>query len=59
MLSKVIENTFCCNIDNENILRKVIVKMRLERINMQRVIIEVLLDSRTTKLVISSEFVRK
>jgi len=29
------ENTFCCNLDNENMLRKVTVKIGLERINTQ------------------------
>ena len=36
------------------------VKIRLENISMQeRVIVEILLDSSTTELVISSEFTRK
>ena len=29
MLSRVIENTFCYNLNNENILRKVMVQERL------------------------------
>jgi len=41
-------------------LRKVTVKIRLERINTQRgVTVEALLDSRAMRLVISSEFSRK
>jgi len=48
------ENTFCYNLDNGNMLRKVTVKIGLEKINMQEgVIIEVLLDSNTKELVIS------
>ena len=46
--------------DNRNILRKVMVKIGLERINIQEeVTVEALLDSSTTELVISLEFVRK
>ena len=41
-------------------LREVIVKIGLERINTQKgVIVEVLLDSSTTELVMSLEFTRK
>jgi len=41
-------------------LREVIVKISLERIDMHKgVTVEVLLDSGTTGLVMSSEFVRK
>ena len=41
-------------------MRKVIVKIRLERINMQKEItVEALLDSRTTGLVMSSKFARQ
>ena len=44
----------------EKILREVTVKIGLERIDMQeRVIVEALLDSRITGLVMSSEFMRK
>jgi len=58
MLSKVIDNTSCCNLDNENMLREVIVKIGLERIDTQEgVIVEVLLNSGITELVISSEFI--
>ena len=41
-------------------LRKVIVKIGLKRINTwEKVIVEVLLDSEVTELVISLEFVKK
>jgi len=54
------ENTFCCNLNNRDMLREVIVKIRLKRINMQEgVIVEALLDIRATELVISLEFARK
>ena len=60
ILSKVVENTSTCNLDNGNILREVIVKIGLERINTQeRVTVEALLDSRATGLVMSLEFARK
>ena len=60
MLSRVIDNTFCCNLNNRNMLREVTVKIGLERIDIQEgVIVEALLDSRTMKLVISSEFAKK
>jgi len=42
------------------LLREVMVKIGLERINMQEeVIVEVLLDNEITELVMSSEFARK
>ena len=60
MLSKVIENISYCDLDNEDMLREVTVKIALERIDTQEgVIVEALLDSNTIKLVISSKFVRK
>ena len=41
-------------------LREVIVKIRLKRINTQkRITVEILLDSRATELVISLEFAKK
>jgi len=44
----------------EKTLREVTVKIGLERIDTQeRIIVEVLLDSRATGLVMSSEFARK
>jgi len=60
MLSRVIENKFCCNLDNGNMLRKITMKISLERINMcEGLIVEALLDSRRTELVISLKFARK
>ena len=54
------DNTFCCESNNEKLLREVIVKIGLERINMQEgLTIEILLDSSATVLVISSEFSKK
>ena len=44
----------------ENLLREVMVKIGLERVNTQEgIIVKALLDSNATGLVISSEFVRK
>ena len=60
MLSRVVDNISVCNIDNRDILREVIVKIRLERIDMQEgITVEVLLDSGATELVMSLEFTRK
>jgi len=60
MLGRVMDNTFYCNLDKENLLREVTVKIRLERIDTQEgIMVEVLLDSGVTGLVMSSEFVRK
>ena len=60
MLSRVIDNTFCCNLNNRNMLREVTVKIGLERIDTQEgVIVEALLESRIIKLVMSSEFAKK
>ena len=60
MLSKVVDNTSNCNLNNGNMLREVAVKIGLERINTQEgVIVEALLDSRATGLVIILEFARK
>jgi len=60
MLSRVIENTSCCNLNNRDMLREVMVKIGLERIDMQEgVTVEALLDSGVTGLVVSSEFARK
>jgi len=53
-------NTSCCNLNNEDMLREVMVKIGLERIDTQeRITVEVLLDSGTTGLVMSSEFAKK
>ena len=60
MLSRVINNTSCYNLDNEDMLREITVKIGLERIDTQkRVIVEALLNSGATELVMSSEFARK
>ena len=58
--SRVMDNISYCNLDNRKLLRKVIVKIRLERINTQEeVIVEALLDTEAMGLVMSSEFARK
>ena len=59
MLSRVIESTFCCNLDNKNMLREIMVNIGLKRIDMQEVTVEALLDSGTIELVMSSKFTRK
>jgi len=60
VLFKVVDNTLCYSLNNEDILRKVTVKIRLERIDIQEgVTVKVLLDSGAMKLVMSSEFARK
>jgi len=60
MLNRVMDNTFYCSLKNGNMLRKVTVKIRLERIDTQKgVTVKKLLDSRATELVMSSEFARK
>ena len=60
MLSRVVENTSLCNLDKGDLLREVTVKIGLERIYIQeRIMVEVLLDSSVTGLVMSSEFARK
>jgi len=52
MLARAIDNIFCCNLDNRDLLREVTVKIRLERIDTQeRITVEALLDSGTTGLV--------
>ena len=54
------DNTFSRNLNNGNMLREVIVKIGLERINMQkRVTVEALLDSGAMRLVMSLEFTKK
>ena len=59
MLSRVVDNIFCCNL-NKDMLREVMVKIGLEKIDMQeRVTVETFLDSSITGLVISLEFARK
>jgi len=60
MLAQATNNTFCYNLDNGDMLREVMVKIRLERIDIQEgIIVEVLLDSGATGLVMSLEFARK
>ena len=49
-----------CNLDNRDMLKEVTVKIDLERIDMQEgIIVEVLLDSRAMRLVMSSESAKK
>ena len=59
MISKVVNNTSCCNLDNEDILREITVKIGLERIDTQEVTVKVLLDSGAIGLVMSLESARK
>ena len=60
MLSRVVNNIFCYNLKNRDMLRKVMIKIRLERIDIQeKTIVEAFLDSRTISLVISLKFTRK
>jgi len=60
MLSRVVENTSTYNLNNQDMLREVTVKIGLERIDTQEgVIVECLLDSRAMGLVMSSEFAGK
>ena len=59
MLARVVENTRACNLDKGDLLREVIVKIGLERIDMQEeVIVEALLNSRVTGLAISLDFTK-
>jgi len=54
------DNIFCCDLNNEEKLREVMVKIGLERVDTQEeVTVEALLDSGATGLVMSSEFARK
>ena len=60
MPSRVMDNKFCYNLYNGDMLREFTVKIGLERINTQKgVIVEALLDSRAMRLVMSLEFVKK
>jgi len=60
ILSRVIENISCCDLNNKELLREVIVKIGLDRIDTQKeVMVEALLDSGATGLVMSLEFTRK
>jgi len=54
------DNIFCYSLNNEDMLRKVTVKIGLERIDMQEeVTVEVLLNNGTMWLVMSLKFTRK
>ena len=60
MLSIVVDNISCCGLNNRDMLREVIVKIELKRIDTQEgIIVETLLDSGVIGLVMSSEFTRK
>jgi len=60
MLSRVIENKSCYNLNNREMLRKVIMKISLKRIDTQEsVMVEVLLDNSVMELVMSLKFARK
>ena len=60
MLNRVLNNISCCNLNKGNILRKIIVKIGLERIDIQEgVTVEALLDSGAMDLVMSLMFARK
>jgi len=60
MLARVTDNTSMHNLNKENLLREVTVKIGLERINTQEgITVKTLLDSSATELVMSSEFARK
>ena len=60
MLTRAIDNISCYNLDNGDMLREMMVKIGLERINMQKeVTVEVFLDSGAIGLVMSLEFARK
>jgi len=55
-----VDNISACNLDNEDMLREITVKIGLERINTQEdVMVEALLDSGVMRLVMSLEFARK
>jgi len=60
MLAKVTDNISMCDLDKGDFLRKVTVKIKLERIDIQEgITVEALLDSGAIVLVVSSEFARK
>jgi len=60
MLSRVVDNTSTYNLDKEDLLREVTVKIGLEKIDMQEgITVEALLDSDMMGLVMSLEFARK
>jgi len=60
MLARATDNTSCCNLNNRDMLREVTVKIGLKRIDTQEgIMVEALLDSGATVLVMSSEFAKK
>jgi len=60
MFARVTDNTSMHNLNKGDLLREVTVNIELERIDTQEVImVEALLDSDATGLVMSSEFARK
>ena len=60
VLSRVMDNTAGYDLNNEERLREVMVKIGLKRVDTQEgIAVEALLDSRATGLVMSSEFARK
>ena len=60
MLARATDNTSCYNLDNGDMLREVTMKIELEGIDIQEgVMVEVLLNSEATGLVMSLEFTRK
>jgi len=60
MLTRVTDNISMRNLDKGDLLREVIVKIGLERVDTQEgITVKALLDSGVTGLVISSEFARK
>jgi len=60
MLARVVKNISISSLDKRNMLREVMVKIGLERVDTQEgITVETLLDSGATELVMSSEFARK
>jgi len=60
MLARVTDNTSMYDLDKGDFLREVIAKIELERINIQEgIMVEALLDSGVTGLVMSSDFTKK
>ena len=59
MLSRIIDNKFYCS-NNRNMLKEVIVKIGPKKIDIQKeVIVEILLNGKIIRLVMSLEFARK
>ena len=60
MFSRVIDNISYYNLDNKDMLSEVMMKIGLERIDMQEgITVEALLDNSVTGLVMSLEFAGK